>query len=228
MELEFREYDGSCYALSPRIERRADQLIMKLEEQSCTHFLLFSRTPNGIVDLSKPELQERLLKSQETLLDAVDEPLLEDVAVSCVSYRDYRMNDYAVNLPQRIAEYTVIGCRLAKHESPEKLRVFIPQPQMRYSANVSLTVSYRLSPYSGEDSRTIPGKRTAARMLCVVEFDEIPNYQDGGIIYRIEGVPYKFPITRDMVGGKKLYIDAAMGMPKFETTVSGLILRQKQ
>lgn len=227
MELEFREYDGSCYALNPQIERRADQLIMKLDEQSCTHFLLFSRTPNGIVDLNDSGLQEQLLKNQGTLLDAMDEPLLEDVAVSCISYRDYRMNDYAVNLPQRIAEYTVIGCRLAKQEAPEKLRVFIPQPQMSYSANVSLTVSYRISPYSSEDSRIIPGKRAAAQMLCVVEFDDIPSYQDGEIIYKIEGIPYKFPITRDMVGGKKLYINTAMGMPKFETTVSGLVLKQK-
>lgn len=228
MELEFRDYDGSCYALNPRIERRADQLVMKLDEQSCTHFLLFSRTPNGIVDLSDSELREQLLKSREALLDAVDKPLSEDIAVSCISYRDYRMNDYAVNLPQRIAEYTVMGCRLARQESPEKLRVFIPQPQMSCSANVSLTVSYRISPYSGEDGRMIPGKRAAAQMLCAVEFDDIPNYQDGGIIYRIEGIPYQFPITREMVGGKKLYIDTAMGMPKFETTVSGLVLRQEQ
>lgn len=224
MELKFQEYDGSCYALSPRIERRANQLIMKLDEKSCTHFLLFSRMPNGSVDLNDAELQKQLIDKQETLLDAADEPLLEGIAVSCVSYRDYRMNDYAVNLPQRITEYTVIGCQLAKREFPEKLRVFIPQPQMSCSANVSLTVSYRVSPYFGEDSR---GKRIAPQMLCVAMFDDIPNYQEGGIIYRIEGIPYEFPITRDMVGGKKLYINTAMGMPKFETTVSGLVLKQQ-
>lgn len=227
MELEFRDYDGSCFALNPRIERRADQLVMKLDEQSCTHFLLFSRTPNGIVDLNDPALQGQLRNNQGLLLEAIDEPLSEDVAVSCISYRNYRMNDYAINLPQRIAEYTVVGCRLAKQESPEKLRVFIPQPQMSYSANVSLTVHYRVSPCSGEDGRLISGKRAAGQPFCVVEFDDIPNYQDGGIVYRIEGIPYKFPITRAMVGGKRLYIDAAMGIPQFETTVSGLSLKHK-
>lgn len=227
MELEFREYDGSCFALNPRIERRADQLIMKLDEQSCTHFLLFSQTPNGTVDLNVPSLQEQLINNKDALLDATDEPLSDDIAVSCISYKNYRMNDYAINLPQRIAEYTVVGCKLAKLEEPQRLRIFIPQPQMSFSANVSLTAYYRVSPYAGDESRIIQGKHGINQPLCVVEFDDIPNYQDGGIVYRIEGIPYAFPITRDMVGGKKIYIDASSGLPKFETTVSGLVIKKK-
>ena len=227
MDIKFQEYDGSCFALNPRIERRADQLIMKLDEQSCTHFLLFSRTPSGKVDLNDKNLQEQLTKISDTLIDLQDEPLSDDIAVSCVSFRNYRMNNYAVDLPQRIAEYTVIGCRLNRHEDPEKLMVYIPQPQMSFSANVSLTVRYRMTPYDGDGSKIIPGKRTEQKSLYLVEFDDIPNYQNGGIVYRIEGLPYQFPITREMVGGKKLFIDISAGMPRFETTVSGLVLKQK-
>lgn len=218
MEIQFQEYDGSFYALNPRIVRESNQLTMKLDEQSCTHFLLFSRVPAGAADLSDPETQALLRAMADRLLDAEDELLTEDTTVRCVSYRDYRMNNYAVELPGRIAEYTVYGCRFLR--SQETLCVALPQRQMCRSAIVSITVSYRLDFLSGTE-----GKYGRQRPCYAARFEKVPSYPDGGVVYTLDDLPFQFPITREMLG-ETVYIDAGRGAPKFQTTVSGLNLKK--
>ena len=96
MNIQFQEYDGTFFALNPRIERSSDQLLMKLDEQNCTHFLVFSHTSAKAADLSAPQLRERLCAEGERLLHAEDEILTDEITVTCVSYRDYRMHNYAI------------------------------------------------------------------------------------------------------------------------------------
>lgn len=222
MELEFREYDGSIAALNPRIERSGDQLMMKLNEHGCDYFLVLSRIPGGYVDLHDMQIREELLKKQDFLPTVQDEPLTEEIAFSCVEWSDYRVNDYAIDLPNRIAEYTVVGCR----EEEGRLVVFMPEEGMSCSAKVSLTVSYRLVMISGEVSRRPFAKAAMQQSFYVAEFDDIPNYQDGEIVYTLEGSQWKYPITREMLGKKKLFIEAGCGIPKFSTAVSGLELKK--
>lgn len=223
MDIQFREYDGSFFALNPRIERRVNQLVIELDEQACTHFLILSHAPGTTADLRDPQLQEALRSRGEALLEADREALTEEITVSCVSYRNYRMNEKAIKIPYQITEYMIFGCRLLRNQEPEVFRVALPQEQMHFSTCVSFTVSYRLQLWNAEKSAA--GKR-GGRSFYIAEFEEVPDYQDGGIVYTLEGLPFSFPITKAMLGGQKLYIDAGRGMPKFQTTISGLSLRK--
>ena len=62
MEIEFRKYDGTTVAMNPRIEKRGNQFIMKLNEQDCEYFLVFSKVPSGKVNLEDAALQKALLE----------------------------------------------------------------------------------------------------------------------------------------------------------------------
>lgn len=224
MDIKFQEYDGSFYAYSPSIVREADQLMMKLDEKDCTHILIFSCAPGQKADLSEPELQAHLRKKAEILLEAENERISENVTVRCISYRDFRMNNCSIELPGRIAEYTVYGCRLLRRQEPETLYVCLPQKHMRSSAIVAVTISYRIEYCSGNDGKYAGRQRT--RPYYAVQFEEAADYQDGGIVYSLENIPFLFPITKDMLDQKRLYIDAGMGVPKFQTTVPGLNLKK--
>lgn len=222
MELEFREYDGTTAALNPRIERRGEQLTMKLNEQNCDYFLLLSRTSGGCVDLQEEAIQDALLEKKHLFPDAEEERLKGDIVFSCIEYSDYRVNEYAINLPDRIAEYTIAGCR----EQHGRLIVFLPKEDMSCTASVSLTVTYRVSRISEEAPRRFFGREAPQKAFFAVEMDLVPNYQDGGIIYRLDGLDWNYPITRAMLENGKFYIEAGYGMPKFSAVVSGLELKQ--
>lgn len=223
MELEFRKYDGSTTAINPRIEKRGEQFIMKLNERDCEYFLLLSRTPGGKVDLNEPDIQNALAAIKKSLLNMQNERLTEEIRVSCIEWSDYRANDYAIDLSAQIAEYTVIACK----EEENKLIVFIPDEDISCTASVSLTVSYRINRVGNEKTAWRPfAKDVPKRSFYAVEFDEIPNYQDGGIIYNFDGVRWDYPITKEMIENGKFYIDAEYGTPRFSAKISGLELKQ--
>lgn len=222
MELEFCKYDGTTAALNPRIERRGEQFTMKLNEQNCDYFLLLSKTPGGRVDLREEAIQAALLGKKGLFPDARDERLAENITFSCVEYSDYRVNECAINLPAGIAEYTVAGCR----EEQGRLLIFLPEEGMSCTASVSLIVSYRISRVSEEAPRRFFGKAEPQKAFFAVEIDSVPNYQDGGIIYQLDGLEWDYPITCEMLENGRFYIEAGYGMPKFLAAVSGLELKQ--
>lgn len=222
MEFEFRKYDGSTTAINPRIERRGEQLAMKLNEQNCDYFLLLSGIPGGCIDLEDEIIQKALAEKKDFFPAARDETLMENVMFSYIEWSDYRVNDYAINLSGRIAEYTIIGCR----QEQDKLIIFIPDDNMSCTASVSLTVSYRITQVMGKVSHSPFRKDEPLQTFFAVEFDNIANYQDGGIIYNLDGIGWNYPITRKMLENGKFYIEAGCGMPRFSTTILGLELRQ--
>lgn len=222
MEIEFHRYDGGTVALNPRIERNGGQFVMKLDEQNCDYFLLLSRTPGGRVDLQDENMKRALVGKKDLFPSVQNEILTENVMFSCIEWSDYRVNDYAIDLSNRIAEYTIIGCK----EEQGRLIVFVPDADVNCTASVSLTVSYRISQVQGEPSRRLFSKNVPQQAVYVIEFDSIPNYQDGGIIYHLEGLSWDYPVTRGMIEKGKFYINAGHGMPKFSAAISGLELRQ--
>lgn len=222
MELEFRKYDGSTAALNPRIERCGGQYIMKLNEQNCDYFLLLSRIPGGRVDLREEAIQNMLVDKKDLFPAVENETLVENVLFSCIEWSDYRVNDYAINLSSRIAEYTIIGCR----EEQGRLIIFVPDEEVSCTVSVSLTVSYHISQVTVETSRRPFGKERSQQAVYEITFDNIPNYQDGGIIYHLDGVQWDFPITRKMLENGRFYIETGCGVPRFSAKVSGLVLKQ--
>lgn len=222
MKLAFRRYDGSTAALNPRVERHGEQFVMKFDEQNCDYFLLFSKIPGGRVDLQDERMQNALTAKKDLFPSVQNEALTENIMFSCIEWSDYRVNDYAIDLSGKIAEYTVIGCK----EEQDKLIIFVPDEELNCTASVSLTVTYRISQVQGEPSRRFFAKKVPQQAVYVIEFDPIPNYQDGGIIYRLEGLPWEYPITREMIEKGEFYIAAGHGSPSFSATVSGLELKQ--
>ena len=222
MELEFRKYDGTTVALNPRIERRGEQLTMKLNEQNCDYFLLLSRAPGGCVDLQEKGIQAALLEKKNLFPDVRDERLQGHITVSCIEYSDYRVNECAIDLPDRIAEYTVAGCR----EEQGRLIIFLPEEGMSCTASVSLTVTYHISRASKEAPRRLFGKQEPQKAFFAVEMGPVPNYPDGGIVYQLDGLKWNYPITCEMLENGRFYIEAGYGMPKFSAAVSGLELKQ--
>lgn len=222
MELEFHKYDGSTAALNPRIERRGEQFAMKLDECNCDYFILFCRSPSGRVDLKDKSIQNALEKKKDLFPEVKDEFLMENVMFSCIKWRDYRANDYAMDLYDRIGEYTVIGCK----EESDRMIIFVPDESVSCTARVLLTVSYRISEKVVRASQHLFGRRVQPQNVYVVEFFPISNYQDGGIVYNLKDMPWNYPITRKMIEKGRFYIDAGCGEPRFSATVSGLELKQ--
>lgn len=222
MEFEFRKYDGSTTAINPRVERRGEQLTMKLNEQNCDYFLVLSRTPGGCVDLQDESIQKALVEKKNLFPGAQSEPLMANVTFSYIEWSDYRVNDYAIDLSNRIAEYTIVGCR----QERDCLIIFIPDGNMSCTARVSLTISYRVTRVETKASRRLFKKDVPQQSFFAVEFDKVADYQDGGIIYNLDGLEWNYPITRKMLENGKFYIDSGRGMPRFSTTILGLELKQ--
>lgn len=222
MELEFRKYDGTTAALNPRVEKRGEQLMMKLNEKNCDYFLLFSNGQGGRVNLQEAEIQAALQEKKNLFPDVKDERLQGNITFSCIEYSDYRVNDNAIDLPDRIVEYTVTGCR----EEQGRLIVFIPEEDTSCTASVSLTVAYRIFQVSLEPPKRFFSKEEPQKPFFAVEMEQVPNYQDGGIIYQLDGLEWKYPITGEMLENGRFYIEAGYGMPRFSTTVPGLELKQ--
>ena len=226
MDVYFREYTSNAYALNPRIERNANQLRLKFDEENCSHFLLFSHTPEEKVDLHNPHLQELLSKMSDGLLREEKQAVTNTISVQCVKYKDYRIrNDYSIPLKDSIAGYTIFGCQMMRQYEPEQFHVIMPQEHMNNSITVSVSVPYRIS-YFPDNEGAHGANRRGGQAYYLVQFEDVPNYQDGGVVYTLDNIPVSFPITRQMLGGKKLYIDGGKGAPKFRTTVSGLVLKK--
>ncbi|WP_026522519.1 hypothetical protein [Butyrivibrio sp. VCB2001] len=223
MDIEFRQYDGTATAKNPRIERRGEVFTLKFDEKDCEYFLLISRVPSGKVDLNNPDIQKALIDKKDRLINASNERLTEGTYFSLIEWSEYRVNDYAIDLPSQIAEYTLFGC----NEENGKYIIYIPNDEMSCTASIALTVGYRITQVSdGGGAPRFFGKKEPNRMYYAVEFDQIPNYQDGSIVYRFDDDKWSYPVTGKLIENGKFYIDGAAGMPRFFSMVSGLELRK--
>lgn len=225
MEIEFREHDSITVAQNPRIERLGNQRIIKLNEKNCDYFLVLAKTPGGYADLTDVSLQQGILRFKDSFPDVTDARVADGVTLSCVDEVDYKINDYggnSIGIPNKIAEFTVIGCR----EENGKLVICIPDADISCTARVSLTTTYRINQVGGESGHKPFGKDMPQQTFFLVEFEEIPNYQDGGIVYKFEGNELEYPITKEMVETGRFYIESGYGRPLFVTKVAGLEIQQ--
>lgn len=226
MKIIFQEYNGNAYALNPRIERDQNQLSLTFDEQACSHFLLFTHRPGDILNLREELMQEQLYSLGENLLSTENQKLSNTIAVRCIPYHEYRMiNNRSIKLAERIAGYTIFGCQMMRQYDPEQFHIILPQAHMSNYINVSVDVPYRIS-YVPENDGMRGAYRHSAQAFYVVQFEDVDNYQDGAVVYTLDNMPIPIPITKEMLGGKKLYIDAGMGAPKFQTAISGFNLKK--
>ena len=229
MDIERIESDSSVYALNPQIERRGDgTIILKLDEYGCTYFLLLTTRSGKSIDVFDEKILDSIrekikgVAGKEQLISLREERILEGIKISCYGYNQYKMCGNAIELPNRAAEYYVLGCRI----SGGVLRIYMPEKCANCSACVSITVNYRCKKATVEESKRILSKDIISRDYFVVEFEDIPNYNDGDIFYSFDGIPWRFPITEEMIKKKRFFIETMAGRPKFESAVSGLELRE--
>lgn len=225
MDIEFREHDGITIAQNPRIERLGNQRIIKLNEKNCDYFLVLAKTPGGYVDLRDPSIQQGVLGLKDLFPNVMDIRIADGVTVSCVDEVDYKINDYggdSICIPNKIAEFTVVGCR----EENGVFVVCIPEDGISCTARVSLTVTYRITQVSGETAHRPFGNDLTRQTFFSVEFDDIPNYQDGGIVFRFEDNEMEYPITSEMIEHGRVFIEAGCGRPIFSSRIAGLELQQ--
>lgn len=225
MEIEFREHENITVAQNPRIERIGNQCVIKLNEKNCDYFLVLAKTPGGRVDLSNPSIQQEILKFQGSFPEVTDIKLDGGISLSCVDEVDYKINDFGGNsicIPNKIAEFTVVGCR----EENGKFLISIPDEGVSCTARVSLTATYRIRQINGEVAHRPFGKDAPQQSFFVVEFDDIPNYHDGGIVFTFDGRDLEYPITSEMIEQGRIYIETGYGIPTFSTRVDGLEIQQ--
>ena len=225
MEIEFREHDGVTVAQNPRIEKLGSQRIIKLNEKNCDYFLVIAKTPGGYVDLSDSLIQNKIMAFKDSFPNVTDIRITDGVTLYCVDEVDYKINDFggdSICIPNKIAEFTVVGCR----EENGVFVICIPEEGISCTARVSLTATYRITQVSGETSRRPFGKDLQQQSFFSIEFDDIPNYQDGGIVFKFEGTETEYPITAEMIEKGRVFIEAGYGRPIFSTKIAGLELQQ--
>lgn len=225
MEIEFREHDSLTVAQNPRIERLGNQRIIKLNEKNCDYFLVLERTPGGYTDLSNLSIQQEILNIRDLFPNVTNVSLADGVTLSCIDEVDYKINDYggdSICIPNKIAEFTVVGCR----EENGKFVICIPDDEISCTARVSLTATYRISQVNGDIVHRSFGKDVRQQSFYVVEFEDIPNYQDGGIVFKFEGNDLEYPITEGMIEKGRIFIETGYGIPIFLTKVAGLEIQQ--
>ncbi len=225
MDLEFREHDSITLAQNPRIERVGNQRIIKLNEKNCDYFLVIARTPGGYSDLSDTSLQEKIMKLKDYFPGVSDMRVAEGITLSCVDEVDYKINDYggdSICIPNRIAEFTVVGCR----EENGRLVICIPEKGVSCTARVIITATYRISRVNVEIAHRPFGRAELQQSFYVVEFDNIPDYQDGGIVYKFEGSEIEYPITSGMIEQGQIFIETGYGNPIFFTKITGLEIQR--
>ena len=224
MVLEFCENDGNTVVLNPRIIKKGNRFSMELTEKNCDLFLVIAKVPGGKVDLKDPEIQDALQRNARVFPDVTDLNILENIYVSCIKWSNYRINDYALDLSSRIAEYTVFACKELENEN--KIQIFVQDEDAACSAYVSLTVNYRLTKVSTEEKKKFFGSSRPAQIYYKIEFDEIQDYQDGSIVYTFNDSSLKYPVTGEMIKAGKAFIESGRGEPVFLSNASGLELKR--
>ena len=225
MEIEFREHDGATVAQNPRIEKLGNQRIIKLNEKNCDYFLVIAKTPGGYVDLRDPLIQNGILTFKDSFPSVSEARIADGVTLSCVDEVDYKINDYggdSICIPNKIAEFTLVGCR----EENGVFVVCIPDDGISCTARVSLTATYRIAQVCGDTSHKPFGKNVQQQSFFSIEFNDIPNYQDGGIIIRFEGAEMEYPVTAGMIEQGRIFIEAGYGRPILLSKTAGLELQQ--
>lgn len=225
MKVEFDLASDSNYVMNPQTEKRTGRRLMRMAQHGCTHFLIVSSPLNVQVDFSDAVFQGQLTQMSDDLLGACDSSLpgQEDITVTCVSYMTFRRDNEYIELPDKAANYAVCGCHLSRDS--EKLRILIPTAGMGYRTSVAVELRYTMKPYI-KVIKKLFRTETERTPFYEVNFEKKNSFVDGSVIYTIGQKPYRFAITKQMLG-KPFLIRTDGEIPKFESTNPGVILRNE-
>lgn len=225
MKIEFDLASDSNYVMNPQTEKRAGRRLMRMSQHGCTHFLIVSSPLNVQVVLNDAAFRDHLVQMSDDLLCARDSSLpgQEDITVTCVSYMAFRKDNEYIELPDKAANYAVCGCHLSR--DGEKMRILMPTAGMGYRTSVAVELRYTMKPYT-KVIKKLFRTETERTPFYEVNFEKKNSFVDGGVIYTVGQKPYRFSITKQMLG-KPFLIRTDGEIPKFESTNPGVILRNE-
>lgn len=223
MKIQFDVANDSNYAMNPQTEKRAGRRLMRMAQHGCTHFLIISSALGVQVDFNDSVLQSALVQLSDDLLhaDNISLPILDDITVTCVSYMIFRRDNEYIELPDKAANYAVCGCHLSR--DGEVLRILMPTAGMGFRTSVAVDLHYTMKPYVKVIKKFLRTE-TVRTPFYEVNFEKMSTFVDGSIIYTIGQKPYRFAITKQMLG-KPFLIRTDGDMPKFESITPGVVLR---
>ncbi len=232
MTIECRSFNANGYLMNPTVDALHK---LHLQEKGCSHFLLFSYPANR-----KPQLTETnvpvILGKLDTLMDGGKIYIKDiDANVQCINRQIYLSNGSAIQLDVVASGYTVLGAIYDKES--DTLYVYWPNSIESAHFAVSVEIKYQVRRHTVEEGSFLGFKVTGflghlskpkqvETDFCEVFFNAAPDYIDGSITYTIGDNPYKYPITKAMLG-RWILIKSPLGSRLPEFTASDSISLQK-
>lgn len=223
MNIECKSFHGNGYLMSPNVDALHK---LRFNEKGCTHFLLFSYPVNHTLNINETNIGE-VLSRIENLLGGEKIYIKElDASVQCINKQIYLTNGSAIQLDVVASRYTILGSA----HSREQDTLYIYWPKSIEAANFALSVEmkYQVRRHTVESGSIfgiklggVAGHIFKPKMeetdFCEVLINNAPDYVDGSITYTVGDNPYKYPITKAMLG-KWILIKSPRGLrlPEFK------------
>lgn len=222
MEIMAKPFDAEHHATE--LVRNKDYLTWKAHGN--THTLMLRASFGDALELDEQmmgTLQEAASNNTQALLSGSAVPLRGDVTAQLIQRKPVPI--FSCAIPQAHASYAVFACEVNTQSSA--ITVYVPNAACKFHCDVPAKVSVSISRHTamvrtgGWFSKTV--EQTVG---WVMQISPIVGYDGSGLSYGFDGLDFRYPITRDMLG-KPLHIAAytnaggAQPAPKLLSTENG-------
>lgn len=230
MKVLLDKMNSEVYAMNPQIERIQGQNQMTLAHLGCTHVFVFCAPLNMEIDLMDTNIQSGLKNIGGEIFRGNEIPLeISKITVKSIDFITLQKRKGCIFLPEKAANYAICACRYDSQN--EVIHLFLPdRNSFKYQASVSVEITYSITPYTISAKKGFWGfggtvEKQTDYYKVVVGTEKV-DFPSGGIIYTLDDLPYKYPITEKM-RGKEMLIKANNGRPpRFIAVLPGLTLKQ--
>lgn len=203
MEIMAKPFDAEHHATE--LVRNKDYLTWKAHGN--THTLMLRASFGDALELDEQmmgTLQEAASNNTQALLSGSAVPLRGDVTAQLIQRKPVPI--FSCPIPQAHASYAVFACEVNTQSGA--ITVYVPNAACKFHCDVPAKVSVSISRHTamvrtgGWFSKTV--EQTVG---WVMQISPIVGYDGNGLSYGFDGLDFRYPITRDMLG-KPLHIAA--------------------
>lgn len=222
MDIIFKDMDGTCYAMQPTIvkDQSPQKIRITLNQKGCGYFLIFCSPMSSPVELViHDKLKKNFCALGDKILSASAMNFGDMKAeLTCMDYGKYIVSGNAIILPEKAGSYSICGA--IYYQEKNLLEIYLPTDKISYQAQLSVDVKYHIEPFTIERKHLFRTEQVRTPFYRL-RIEDKPNYISGSLYYTIGNMPFKFPISREMLGNE-VFIRSGETYPVLKSDTNGI------
>ena len=198
MHIDTVDFDADHYASD--LETAVDSLTWSA--QGNTHTLVMRGefgAPLALDDERRVDQMRTLVRNDSSRLLAGEELVLDGPTRVRLLRRD-PVSLFTLPIPAAHSSYAVFACELVEDSS--SLRIYVPNAYCTYRCDVPAVVDVTItSNVKTEKIGRLFSRKTVQTVVSyALRIAPVPGYDGNGLEYGFDGCPFRYPITRQMMG----------------------------